>query len=165
MWHKRITIVLQAVYLPAKLSNESSPHGSTGVKVHSVWSSFPLINWQKQFTTVNCVTCYQANTVKYTACKQWFSVLCPFSSPPSTQLFVPGASHTNSWNIFLCTYEKLLQACAIWWITHNITFLRSDVSCGWLWRSMSSHFRNRNFVWAFTLLREIESHQYFGHQA
>jgi len=70
VWNKRITIVLQAGYVSAKFSSESSPHESNGVKV-----SFcvKFISTDKLTKAIyNCQLCdlLQANTVKYTAYKQ-----------------------------------------------------------------------------------------------
>jgi hypothetical protein len=48
-----------------------------------MWSSCQQMNWQKQFRTVNYVTCCQASTAKCTACKTMlFTVM---SLPESIQ--------------------------------------------------------------------------------
>ena len=171
MWHKRITIVLQAVYVSAKLSNEFSPHRSAGVKV-----SFcvKLISTDKltkaihkcqlcdllpsQYCEAYCLQTSLPKSIKHTAvCTRCFPYkclkhfLCTYEEAwgkqwQTTPKNLPRLQHTRAIPVAwlssgLCPDRpkgwipiiimKLLQACAIWWITHNITFLRNYVSCGW----------------------------------
>jgi hypothetical protein len=54
--------------------------------------------------------------------------------------------------------KRLVFEFSFWWQSYCFRLHYDD----WLWKSMSSHFRNRNFVWGFTMLREMESHQILG---
>jgi hypothetical protein len=59
--------------------------------------------------------------------------------------------------------EKITTEVSLWiFILATIISVSGSITTDWLWRSVSYHFSNRNFVWGFTMLRETENHQILG---